>query len=215
MNGGSPEMPGARARLFVALELPPSARKALVRWREPVLGASPELRPVAAEALHVTLCFMGSHPVNEIEAIAAAVDQAARNRDVPSLALATPRWLPARRPRALAVEVSDPKGTLAAIQSALSKTLAAGGWYRPEQRRFLPHVTAARVPGGVRLRSLALPDPPRDELQPATVALLRSWLTAGGSRYERLTTVPLASAAVPPEGDRAPGARLARSPADP
>src|SRR5437588_446428 len=66
-----------RARLFVALELPVAARDILARWRAAALRETPVLRPVPLEHLHVTLCFLGSRPVREIDAIAAACGAAA------------------------------------------------------------------------------------------------------------------------------------------
>lgn len=100
------------------------------------------------------------------------------------------RWLPRRRPRVLAVELSDPDGALAHLQSTLADRLAAGGWYEPERRRFLPHVTVARVGRGrgdaLPGRSGALPDPPAASFLISRVSLMRSHLGPGGSRYERL-----------------------------
>ena len=53
--------PSARARLFVALELPVSAaRLARGLARSGRCGGCRGVRPVADESLHVTLCFLGS-----------------------------------------------------------------------------------------------------------------------------------------------------------
>ncbi len=52
----------ARARLFVALDLPEDAREALAAWGGEVAapdGAERRLRLIPADALHVTLCFLG------------------------------------------------------------------------------------------------------------------------------------------------------------
>ncbi len=61
-----------RARLFVALDLPERVREGLVAWQREAL-ADPALRPVRAEALHVTLCFLAYQPEREIEPIAEAM----------------------------------------------------------------------------------------------------------------------------------------------
>jgi 2'-5' RNA ligase len=174
-----------RARLFVALELPDAARAGLVAWRSGALGALPGLRALPPEALHVTLCFLGSRDVGEIEPIAAACSSAAH--DAPDgLSLGEPAWLPRRRPRVVTVSVQDPRGELATMQASLSETLHAGGWYEPEQRPFLGHVTVARVPRGERMRALELPAPPALSLDGARVTLFRSRLGRGGARYEAL-----------------------------
>jgi 2'-5' RNA ligase len=185
---------GATARLFVALELPADAREALVRWRSSVASEVPGLRPVTPEDLHATLCFLGSRPVGEIEAIAAACGVAAGEPVVDS-AFGEGLWLPARRPRVLAVALSDPDGSLARMQSALSGALVAGGWYAPESRPFLAHVTVARVGRDARVRAVELPPPPEVAVRCSLVTLYRSRLGSGGARYEPLASVELGSAA--------------------
>ena len=46
-----------KARLFVALDLPDDVRAGIAAWQAKALG-DPALRPMRAEALHVTLCFL-------------------------------------------------------------------------------------------------------------------------------------------------------------
>jgi nicotinamide-nucleotide amidase len=180
-----------RARLFAALELPGAVRAVLAGWTEEQLRELPRLRRVGVDALHATLCFLGSQSVEEIEAIAAACSVAASEPRV-ALSLAEPRWLPRRRPHVLAVELSDPDGVLSGVQAAVADALVAGGWYERESRPFLAHVTVARVGRGSQLRrapTLAAPAPLSFEAD--SVALFRSWLGPGGSRYERLAAVQL------------------------
>jgi hypothetical protein len=59
-------------RLFVALDLDHAARSALVSWRAGIVSAHPGVRPVAEDALHVTLCFLGTCAMEDVDAIAAA-----------------------------------------------------------------------------------------------------------------------------------------------
>jgi 2'-5' RNA ligase len=181
------------ARLFVALELPAEARDMLARWRVSVAGAVPGLRLVRPEDLHVTLCFLGSRPEEEIGAIGAACRVVA-GEPVADSGFGSALWLPARRPRVLAVELSDPDGALGRIQSALSGALVAGGWYAPESRPFLPHVTVARVARDARVRAVELPALPETAVRCSRVTLYRSRLGAGGARYEPLLSVELGSA---------------------
>ena len=79
----------------------------------------------------------------------------------------------------------------ARAQAALSRALESGGWYVPEKRRFLAHVTVARVRKGARVRREELPPPAADALRGSTVTLYRSRLGAGGARYEPLYSVEL------------------------
>jgi 2'-5' RNA ligase len=182
-----------RARLFVALELPASARDILTRWRGASLRELPALRPIPAEHLHVTLCFLGSRPVREIDDIAAACGVVA-GEPLASCRFGEAVWLPPRRPRVLAVSLEDDAGGVARMQAALSTALVAGGWYAPESRPFLPHVTVARVAArDGRFRVPRLAPPPAADLTCSRVTLYRSRLGSGGARYEPLSVVELGS----------------------
>jgi 2'-5' RNA ligase len=187
--------PDERARLFVALELPGAVREVLVAWRDGVVADVHGLRAVAVESLHVTLCFLGWVAVGDVEAVAHACD-VVDGMPGPSLRVAGGVWLPPRRPRVLAVKLSDDGGRLGAVQSALSEALAAGGWYTPEKRPFLAHVTVARVGKGARpRRGSELPDVPGDlAFSGSTVTLFRSRLSGAGARYEGLASVQTSTA---------------------
>jgi len=187
-----------RVRLFVALELPDDARTALEQWRQGALRSVSGMRPVAPEALHVTLCFLGFRGATEIGAIADACIEAASERPA-RLRLGEAVWLPARRPRVLAVSIEDPDGALARVQAALSKALQAGGWYAPEPRPFLAHATAARVQKGARPRPRQSEPPPPIAFEGSMITLYRSRLGSAGARYEPLRTVLLGSAPTPTE----------------
>ncbi len=179
-----------RVRLFVALELPAEVRAALLRWgREHAAGVS-GLRLVVPDSLHVTLCFLGPRPVAEVQEIAAAC-RVVLGLPAPELALGDALWLPPRRPRVLTVELGDEGGGLAAVQSVLARALAEGGFYQPETRPFLAHVTVARVPREARLRPQELPAPEAMRFTATTVTLFASRLGKGPARYEALASVTL------------------------
>jgi 2'-5' RNA ligase len=177
------------SRLFVALELPGFVARALRRWAEEVTAhAGGALRAVALESLHVTLCFLGSRPAAEIEAIAAALAEGVGEASL-SLRLGEPVWLPPRRPGVLAVQLNDGGGELARLQRDAAAALVGLGVYEPARRPFLAHVTVARVRGGTRVApgSVALPAVPAlESWAEGRVTLFRSRLRPGGSRYEAL-----------------------------
>lgn len=177
-----------RVRLFVALELRDDVRAALLAWR-PDDGA---LRPVSEEALHVTLAFLGGRDPGDVERIRAALEPL--GRPVEGLALRGVRWLPPRGPRVLAVDVDDAGGALAALQADVVGALAAAVGFAPERRRFLAHVTVARVRQGSRVpRELRerLGPPEAMAFAAPAVTLFRSHLSPRGARYEALVRVPL------------------------
>jgi RNA 2',3'-cyclic 3'-phosphodiesterase len=180
-----------RLRLFVALDLPQDVREALLAWRSVVVRQIPELRLVAQEALHATLCFLGSQPAERVKEIAAACETALSGASCPELGLEAGLWLPPRRPRVLGVRLDDSSGALARIQGAVSTALCNGGWYRPEKRPFLPHVTVARVPARARVRAAELPPLQSLRFRAPAVTLYRSRLQRSGARYEPLASVAL------------------------
>lgn len=184
-------MTGARARLFVALELPEAVRTRLARWACDALDA--RFRLIAARDLHVTVCFLGWRAEAEIEPIARLVTGCAQ--PVGELALGEPLWLPPRRPRVLAVELGDGRGWLRALARSVGSELAAHAGHVPEERPFRPHASVARLRarGGLPARARpALEMPGAGEVFAATaLTLQRSHLSREGARYEALARVEL------------------------
>ena len=170
-------------RLFVAAELPEAAVDALLAWR-------PEheaLRPVPRESLHVTLAFLGERPESVVPVVGGLLGEVARPVD--GLTLERARWLPPRRPRVLAVELGAADG-LAAMHAALVAALERAIAFVPEKRRFLPHVTVARVRG--RAPDDDLPELPyAGEFGATSLTLFRSRLSPKGARYEALARASL------------------------
>jgi 2'-5' RNA ligase len=184
-----------RARLFVALTLPPEVVSALVEWRARALEGVAGLRLIEPSSLHITLCFLGSLPVSAVGPVGEACARAVRKAS--GLSLSDIAWLPPRRPRVVAVRVADPSGSLASLQAAVAQALLDGGWYAPEPRPFLAHVTVARVDRGAPVAGAGrgrargpesvAPSPGRS-FAGATVTLFRSH---PGSVYEPQSIVPL------------------------
>ena len=178
--------------MFVALDLPPRVRSELAAWRDVLVEGRAELRPVAPEALHVTLVFLGWQDEAAAEAIGAAAFADAGS--APVLRAAGVRPLPPRDPRLLALDLEDHGGRASELQARASKSLEAGGWYRPEKRPFWPHVTLARVQRKER-RVAPLPNepaPPAEAFRAAALTLYRSTLRPQGALYEPLAKLELA-----------------------
>jgi 2'-5' RNA ligase len=204
------------ARLFVALDLPADVSQELAEWGTAAAvdlrGAGGHgrgaLRLLDAERMHVTLCFLGSRPVAEIDALAATIPGCAGHAS--ELSLGAPVWLPTRRPRALAVEIHNADGELVRLHDELQQALARAGRWEPERKRFRAHVTVARVRGGGRRarsspgerrgeRSTTWPQPPptpRTTFFAESLTLYRSFLAPGGATYEPLARCSLLPADV-------------------
>lgn len=192
---------GATARLFVAVDPPGSVCERLAVWARGALagpgwgaraGAGRAVRQLEAQAMHVTLCFLGSRPVGEIETLCAALRDC--EASTAELQLGAPLWLPPRSPRTLSVEVRDRAGSLARLHEAVSGAIARAIDWQPERRRFRAHVTVARIGrdarGGRRAKGRAadLPATPQLSFTPSALVLYRSWLAPAGASYEALET---------------------------
>lgn len=186
---------GATARLFVAVDLPSDARAELARWARGAAASARagggHVRLLAPRSLHTTICFLGSTPVGEIDAIADVVGGAATA--VGELSLGAPVWLPTRSPRALAVELhDDAQGALGALHNDLVRALVAIGVLEAGHRRFRPHVTVARMRAREAPRERALPATPALAFVPRAIVLYRSWLGPTEASYEILAECALA-----------------------
>jgi RNA 2',3'-cyclic 3'-phosphodiesterase len=192
--------------LFVAVDPPLRVREELTDWARRVAVEARSrggLRVLAAPSLHLTLCFLGSRPVGEIDALAAAIDDC--EEQTCELSVGAPLWLPPRRPRALAVEIHDHDGELARVHARVSGALSSVSGWQPERRRFRPHITLIRVgrgafgtgrAGSVRARrEQPLPATPWLSFVPEAIVLYRSWLASEGASYEALARSELTSAA--------------------
>jgi RNA 2',3'-cyclic 3'-phosphodiesterase len=193
---------GPRARLFLALDLPEEARESIAAWRDELVSGHEELRPVRAEALHVTLVFLGWQDESAAARIAEAAFGALPAVSPPRLTPVGVRSLPPRNPRLFALDLEDEAGRATALQASTSTALEAGGWYRPEKRPFWPHLTLARAKRGERrVRPILDGPPPPGPFEAAVVTLYRSTLRPQGALYDPLArTLPLDA------GDSAPQA---------
>jgi RNA 2',3'-cyclic 3'-phosphodiesterase len=179
--------------MFVALDLPEAARAELAAWRDELVDGRRDLRPVAPQALHVTLAFLGWQDESAARSIAAAAFETARPLAAPVLRAAAVRPLPPRDPRLFALELDDEDARASAVQAEVAQALEVGGWYRPETRPFWPHVTLARVKRGER-RVPPLPDTPApaEPFEAGELTLYRSTLRPQGALYEPLARTTLA-----------------------
>jgi len=198
---------GATARLFVALDPPLGVREELGAWARSAASGwgsrtakrpDGEVRVLSAESLHLTLCFLGSRPVAEIEALSSALGSCAR--PIGELSVGAPVWLPPRRPRALAVEVHDRDDELAGLHREVVLALAGASDWDPDrsknaQQHFRAHVTVARLRHGVAdacgALGMPLPATPQLRFTPESIVLYRSWLEPSGATYEAVASCDL------------------------
>ncbi len=204
---------GAKARLFVAADLPLPVREHLASWARGAAaglesaGAGRPLRLLDPDVMHLTLCFLGSRPVEEIAVIGSTLSACAVGMG--ELSVGAPLWLGGTRPRSLAVEIHDDDGELVSLQAAVRDAISHTTDWETERRRFRAHVTVARIRGrtggrvGRRMGGhppahrtpagdrFILPATPQLRFTPESVTLYRSWLSPDGATYESVATCTL------------------------
>ena len=179
-------------RLFLALDLPESARTEVVRWRDATIAGRDDLRPVPAAALHVTLVFLGSKPAEaagRLWEVAAAAAGACRAPGLTPLgAIAVPR----RRRRLFALDLADDGGRAAELHRAVAGALADADLHEAEDRPFWPHVTLAHVRRGIRPEPWPARQPLPAPFTSCSLTLYRSEPAPSGARYRVLERLELA-----------------------
>jgi RNA 2',3'-cyclic 3'-phosphodiesterase len=195
-----------KARLFVALDLPDDVRKRIATWQQKALGDS-ALRPMRAEALHITLCFLAYRAERDIPRIEQVL-RAIEPRPVSIKFDPEPSPVPKGRPRLYTLSATSADAI--SLHAELSKALASERLYEPEDRRFWPHVTVARVrserqppergkrrgkarPKRVRTPPASLPKMLEQPFGAVRLALYRSNLKPQGAEYVALSGVDLPS----------------------
>jgi RNA 2',3'-cyclic 3'-phosphodiesterase len=173
------------ARLFIAVTLGDEDRRTLIAWAREAVGGDRGMRVVAAEQVHLTLAFLGQHPLDDVGPLCDLVEDLA-GEEAPPLSTGAALWLSPRRPHVLTVAVNDESGALAALHASVWDALEQLGFER-EERRWRPHLTVARVRHGWTPSQSPLPPTPALALDVGGVALMRSHLGDGPARYEALT----------------------------
>ena len=180
-------------RLFVGLDLPDTVRDRLSFLQ----GGVPDARWLRPETLHLTLRFIG-----EVDGgTAADIDVALSRVRAPGFEL----WLDgagcfgaSKRPHSLHILAarSDP---LQGLHDRVDRAVVMAG-QAPDDRKFLPHVTVARLKGAPRVRvDRWLESQAATRIGPIEVScftLFRSHLGREGADYEVLRDYAL----LPPGG---------------
>jgi len=196
------ERESGRVRAFIALAPPPATVAAIAGWQREALRERPELRPIAADALHLTLVFLGECDPDRIETARRALHRAVAAPAAVPVRLEEPVGLPRRRPRVVAFAATSPAAV--SLHGRLRAELSRDGDPAAvDPRPFRPHLSVARVRGdprgsgrrGRRAREAVAGLPPPTgtghTFDAVRVALYRSQLRSQGARYSVLADVDL------------------------
>ena len=176
-------------RIFVSLDPPAWARREAADWGRSAARANRGLRPVPAEAIHLTLAFLGTMSEGDAGVVAEVIEGTAR--EVEGVESGAPIWLPKRRPRVLALELREPSGSLDALREDLVGEIGLRTGWAPERSSFLPHLTVGRAGRAFRPAPGELEPAPDLRFDPVAITLYRSHLEPSGASYERLYSLPL------------------------
>ena len=177
-------------RLFVAIDLPEGERKSVAGIGSALAGA----RRVPAEQIHLTLRFIGEVEEKTFIAVTSAL---ATVEALPfTLALrGIGHFPPGRHPRVLWVGMAESEPLLALQQHVELALIEAG--IAPEERRFFPHITIARLKETPSGPVLALEGKYRDfagDPFPVTAFhLYSSTLGRDGAFHRKEASYPLSS----------------------
>jgi RNA 2',3'-cyclic 3'-phosphodiesterase len=192
---------GARARLFVAVDVGDAVRAEAARVIQAITNqieavkAPPKITWVKPAALHVTLRFIG-----EVEegTVAGLCERLAPPIVVPPFDVAwrgVGAFPSPRHPRALWLGVVSGGAGLGALEAEVSRRLA--GTVEPEARPLLPHLTLGRIKmagAGVDWPKVLRAVEVRDARSSVDrVTLYRSRLSQQGPNYTGLVSAPLIS----------------------
>lgn len=195
-------------RLFIALDIDDAIRQRIARFVEGVRSFAPHARWVKEESLHVTLKFVGEQPDATLEAI----QQSLSTISAPpcEIQFRDYGFFPtAKSARVLWIGI-DSGPELAALASTVDEKLSPLGLPK-EKRKFSPHLTLARAPGGsgsprrlkgdrpnrvfeymqLKLANFSTPD--FGTMTARAFFLYRSQLSPKGSTYTKLANFALQS----------------------
>lgn len=182
-------------RLFVGLGLPDAERDTLSMLERGIPGA----RWVDADNYHITLRFIGEVPESDADDIHAALSAIRFARFRISLA-GVGHFGKLRKARSLWAGI-EPDAPVRHLHAKVESAIVRAG-FPPEERRFRPHVTLARMKGetGHHLANFLSEhgDFRRPAFEVACFHLFRSQLTRSGPVYETLWTYD-ADAAIRPK----------------
>jgi len=184
------------ARTFLALDVDAAVRTRLARIVADLCIDGARVRCVAAENIHLTLNFLGDVADDMLNDVCLAVADVATAAEPLDFAIRRVRCMPPRgQPKIIWVDADNEGGQLIELQQALTDAMSALG-FRPDHRKYHPHVTIARVryaraPDALRLAIEPYADADFAAQQARHVTTYTSVLAAGGPAYTVAARAPL------------------------
>jgi 2'-5' RNA ligase len=189
-----------QVRCFIAIGLPDPIKSGLKELQAKLKsGGQTSIKWVDPYSIHLTLKFLGGVDAAKIEPITVAMKEASRDIHPFSLKVEGLGAFPnLRRVQVVWVGVGGEVDRLAHLQKRIESSLAQLG-FAPENRRFTPHLTLARVRDrassgereGLGQLIAATKFEAARSFPVAAVSLMKSQLTREGAIYSRISTAEL------------------------
>jgi RNA 2',3'-cyclic 3'-phosphodiesterase len=186
----------ANVRTFIAVLLTADLKTKIRQVQEQFIKASPEVKWVAEENLHVTLKFLGDVDEERLGEICAAVESAISEEEMFSMRVAGAGAFPnPRRPRVVWIGLQSGVERLSRIAAKIESALEPLGFPK-EPRGFSAHVTIGRAKPDRPVGNLARAIDDADvgeigEVRVDSVAVMKSDLRKEGPIYSVLKEIKL------------------------
>ena len=183
-------------RLFIAIEIPPEIRNALVEFIQELRVIAPQAKWARADHLHVTLKFLGNTDSAKLTAIEKTLSSI-RNPEPVSLSFQGLGFFPnEKRPRVFWAGMHA-SPNLKIIVGDIDQAVHKLGFFL-EERAFTPHLTLARFdPPGIQpsLRAAIGENHTRDfgVMTTREFHLIESKLKSAGAEYTTLRSFTFAT----------------------
>lgn len=186
-------------RLFVAIEIPSEIQRELERRAGVARSSVPKARWVRAEAMHLTLVFLGDTEEEKLPALHRELGTAFAATSPMTLTVAGVGAFPPRgRKRVLWTGV-DADGDLGGLQARVAEAVERAAEIEVDRRPYHPHLTLARCkppwpPAAVERLASSFGDAPAGSFIAERGSLIASELRPSGARYTTVETYPLGGA---------------------
>jgi len=136
-------------RSFIALEIGLAVREAATRLVNQLRPAGADVKWVDTQNMHMTLCFLGDVLLRETPDVCRVMGEAIQGLAPFDLEVRGAGAFPdLERPRTIWLGAGEGRESMVELQGRIETALHKKLGYRPEGRRFQPHLTLGRVRSG-------------------------------------------------------------------
>ena len=131
-------------RLFISLPMEPSLAKKIVKEFHGLDLPWQKLKNVNPDQLHLTLKFLGDTPLDKIPLLIDTLEKIKNDISQLDLNIKQAILIQPHRPQVISLEINQNQD-LQILYDNIEQSLFTAGLKHKEMRRFLPHITLARI----------------------------------------------------------------------